>query len=329
MKDESKKDCEMLIRNRDVFREAFMWEDGLKCLAGAGIFTMGDQIADVDMLKQCKKLISKKVSAFSNFAGAVRVPVAAILATSDEPERLMEQGLEVYKRLKKDFWSSPYLPMAAMMIAQMAEEERYEQVAVRTRTIYKRIQAEHPFLTSMEDSPLCALLALSNKSDDELIFDMEKCYNTLKSEFMIGNAVQSLTHVLALFDEPAELKCEKTMQLYHTLKDSGRKYGTNYELPTLGALAMTNVPIKEIVQEMIEIDDWLSKQKGFGLWSNVTQKQRLLYAGMLAQKDCIRADAVQTTAINSAVAMILAQQIVFCAIIISSVTLHSSGSSNN
>ena len=67
MKDESKKDCEMLIRNRDVFREAFMWEDGLKCLAGAGIFTMGDQIADVDMLKQCKKLISKKVSAFSGY----------------------------------------------------------------------------------------------------------------------------------------------------------------------------------------------------------------------------------------------------------------------
>lgn len=43
MKEETKKRCELLVQNRDVFREAFMWEDGLTCLAGAGIFTMADK----------------------------------------------------------------------------------------------------------------------------------------------------------------------------------------------------------------------------------------------------------------------------------------------
>ena len=329
MKQETMNYCNMLIQNRNVFREAFMWEDGLSCLAGAGIFTKGDQMADADTLKSCKKILSQKVGMFSNFAGVARIPVVAMLAASDRPEQLMAQGLEIYKRLKKDFIGSPYLPLAAMMIAQMTEEESYEKMAVRTRTLYKRMKEEHPFLTKSEDSPLCALLAFSEKTDDALIFDMEKCYDLLKNEFFSGNAVQSLTHVLSLFEEPAELKCEKTMQLFHALKDAGRKYGTNYELPTLGVLAMTQVPVKEIVQEIIEIEEWLSKQKGFGLWSNVTQKQRRMYAGMLAQKDYIKVDAIQTTAVSSALTMVLAQEITLCVIVAGSVAATSSASSNN
>lgn len=135
MKEESKKRCELLIQNRDAFREAFKWEDGLTCLAGAGIFTMAGKMADVAALKQCKKIIEKRVSAFSYFVGAVRVPIAAILTESGREEQLMEQGLTVYKRLKKDFMSSSYLPMAAMMIAQMTEEKNYEELAVCSITV--------------------------------------------------------------------------------------------------------------------------------------------------------------------------------------------------
>lgn len=288
MKEEAQKSCEMLVRNRNVFREAFQWESGLTWLAGAGIFTMNGKMADAMVLKKCKKMIAKKVSMFSNFTGVVRVPVTAMLAADDSPEQMMDRGLEIYKRLKKDFISSSYLPLTAMIIAQMTEEGHYEELAARTRTLYKRIRSEHPFLTNSEDSPLCALMALSDKTDDALIQDMENCYKILKSQFIHENAVQSLTHVLALFPEPAKLKCEKTMQLFYALKDAGKKYGTHYELPALGVLAMTDVPVQEIVQEMIEIETWLAKQKGFGLWSNVTPKQRLMYAGVLAQKDYIK-----------------------------------------
>lgn len=329
MREETLKYCEMLVKNRDIFREAFMWEDGLKWLAGAGVFTMSDQIADVDILKQCKKLIARKAGAFSNFSTVARVPVVAMLAADGCPERLLDQGLEVYRRLKQDFISSSYLPMAAMMIAQMTGGKSYEETAVRTRTLYKRIREKHPFLTNSEDSPLCALMAFSEKSDDELIFDMEKCYHILKEKFFYENAVQSLSHVLALFDEPAELKCEKTMQLFCGLKEAGKKYGTYYELPTLGVLAMTDVPLKEMIQEMAEIDKWLSEQKGFGFWSNVTPKHRLLYAGMLAQKDYVKTDVMRTTAIGSAFAMILAQEIAMIAVFICSISLVNSHSSSD
>ncbi len=327
MREETLKYCELLVKNRDVFREAFMWEDGLKWLAGAGVFTMNDQLADVDTLKQCKKMIAQKAGMFSNFSALARVPVTAMLAVSGYPDKLLDKGLEVYKRLKQDFISSSYLPMAAMIIAQMTGEQSYEETAVRTKTLYRQIRSKHPFLTNSEDSPLCALMAFSEKSDDELISDMEKCYRILKQEFIYDNAVQSLTHVLALFEEPAELKCEKTMQLFHGLKEAGMKYGVHYELPTLGVLAMTNVPLKVVIQEMAEIDEWLSRQKGFGFWSNVTPKQRLLYAGILAQKDYIKVDTMQAAAIGSVVAMILAQEMLLMTMFICSVALANSHSS--
>ncbi|MDE7310427.1 MAG: DUF4003 domain-containing protein [Eubacterium sp.] len=329
MKELSQKYGSMLIQNRDTVREAFPWESGQICLASAIIFTMKGKLADEKLLRESKKLIAQKVGVFSNFRGMVKVPTAAILAASGDLDGTLDKGLTVYGLLKKEFWQSSYLPLAAMMIVQMAKEERYEELAARTRRLYDRMRKEHPFLTSSEDSPFCAMLALSNQSDDRLIEDMEKCYKILKQQFVHVNAVQSLSHVLALFDEPAEVKCEKTMQLYQSLREAGGKYGTNYELPALGVLAMTKVPVKEIVQELMEIDTWLAKQKGFGFWGGITAKQRMMYAGMLAQKDYVEELPLQAAAVSGTMAMVIAQETALCAALVASITVTAANSSSS
>ncbi len=328
MKETTKRSCELLIQNRERFKEVFGWESGLIWLAGAGVCTMKGKLAEEGALQRSKELLKQKVGVFSNFRGTMRVPTAAMLAASGNPEVVLDRGISVYERLKQDFFRSEYLPLTAMVIAQLAAPEEYEKIAVRTRALYKRMKEEHPILTSGEDSAFCAMLALSEKSDEMLITDMEKCYDILKPEFFSGNAVQSLSHVLALFEESAEHKCKKTMELFDSLKSAGRKYGTNYELPTLGVLAMTEAPVKEIVSEMMEIDDWLSGQKGFGFWGSVTGKQRLMYAGMLAQKDYVREETLQTAVVNSAVAMVIAQETVICAAVAASAAAAASASSS-
>ena len=226
----------------------------------------------------------------------------------------------VYGLLKKDFWGSVYLPMAAMIIAQMENHNEYEPIAVRTRILYERMKSEHPFLTSGEDSALCALMALSDKSDDNLIHDAEACYRILKPYFFSGNAVQSLSHILALCDGQAEEKCERTIILFNKLKAAGHKYGTEYELPTLGVLAMTDGDADEIIREMIEIDAWLSTQSGFGFFSSISKKQRLMYVGILAQKDFAQNGTMETAAINSTISLILAQEVAMCAAVTASAT---------
>ncbi len=329
MRETIQRGCEQLIRCRDQVKQVFPWDGGLIHLSCAGIYVMKGKSVDEGVLEQSKRLLKEKVGVFSHFRGTARSPIAAMLAVSGNPERTLDNGITVYELLKKEFWSSAYLPLAAMTIAQLVEPFDYERVAGRTRRIYERMKAEHPFLTNSEDSALCAMSALSERSEDALIGDMESCYRLLKPEFFSGNAVQSLAHVLSLCEGTPEEKCRRTMELFHNLKAAGRKYGTEYELPTLGIFALTDADSRQVAGEMLEIDSWLSEQKGFGALGSVGSKQRLMYAGMLAQKEHAAADVVQTAAVRSTVALIVAQEMVMCAAIAASTAAAAAASSSS
>jgi hypothetical protein len=283
----------------------------------------------MQVLQTCKDLLKQRVNAFSNFRGTARSPIAAILAISGNPDRTLENGLLVNNLLKKEFWSSTYLSIAAMTIAQLAQPSQYEHIASRTRAIYDLMKADHPFLTTSEDSVFCSLMALSEKSDGLLARDTEQCYQILKGNFFSSGAVQSLSQVLALCDGQANEKCQRTMDLFNRLKDNGLKYGTGFELPTLGVLAMSCGNPSEIAQEISEIDAWLSQQKGFGFLSSISKKQRLMYAGILAQGDYIQNDTMQTAAVSGTISLIIAQEVAMCAAIAASSTAASSAATNN
>lgn len=310
--------CKNLIKNKETMKSAFAWEDGLTYLACAGIFINKEQTANEEMLLQCKDILKRNTGIFSNFKSTAKPMIVAMLAANENPQLLMERGLKVYDLLKEEFMSSVYLPIAAMIIAQYADEARYAELAQRTRRIYKQMRADHPFLTSGEDSTFCALMALLDKPDEVLLGDAEECYKTLKSNFFSSNAVQSLSHVLAMCDGEPKIKCQRTMELFQKLKEAGHKYGTSYELPTLGVLAMADGNQDEIVAEMAEIDQWLSEQKGFGFFSSISVKQRLMYAGMIAQQDYINDKMMQGAAVNGVISLIVAQQAAMCAAITAS-----------
>ena len=310
--------CKNLIKNKETMKSVFTWEDGLTHLACAGIFINKEQTANEEMLLQCKDILKRNTGIFSNFKSTAKPMIVAMLAANENPQLLMERGLKVYDLLKEEFMSSVYLPIAAMIIAQYADEARYAELAQRTRRIYKQMRADHPFLTSGEDSTFCALMALLDKPDEVLLGDAEECYKILKSNFFSSNAVQSLSHVLAMCDGEPKIKCQRTMELFQKLKEAGHKYGTSYELPTLGVLAMADGNQDEIVAEMAEIDQWLSEQKGFGFFSSISAKQRLMYAGMIAQQDYINDKMMQSAAVNGVISLIVAQQAAMCAAITAS-----------
>ena len=310
--------CKNLIKNKETMKSVFTWEDGLTHLACAGIFINKEQTANEEMLLQCKDILKRNTGIFSNFKSTAKPMIIAMLASNENPQLLMERGLKVYDLLKEEFMSSVYLPIAAMIIAQYADETRYAELVQRTRRIYKQMRADHPFLTSGEDSTFCALMALLDKPDEVLLGDAEECYKTLKSNFFSSNAVQSLSHVLAMCDGEPKIKCQRTMELFQKLKEAGHKYGTSYELPTLGVLAMADGNQDEIVAEMAEIDQWLSEQKGFGFFSSISAKQRLMYAGMIAQQDYINDKMMQSAAVNGVISLTVAQQAAMCAAITAS-----------
>lgn len=326
MRDEIIRKCEHFITSRDKIKAEFGWESVYMYPMCAEIYLSKDKGVDVHQLRTCIDLIKEKVGIFSNFRSIAKLPIATMLAVSENPEIMMNNALKVYELLKSEFFTSSYLPLVAVIIAELAQPYEYEQIARRTRTIYDQMKTEHPFLTSSDDSAFAALLALSNLSDQQIVQEVEKCYQILKPQFFSGNSVQSLSHVLALIEGDATEKCNSTMNLFNKLKERGYKYGTGYELPNLGVLALSGGDVDMIVSEIIEVDNYLSKQKGFGIFG-IGSKQRLMYAGMLLQDNQTTAQSMQTAAINGTISLIVAEQTAICAAIVASSAASSSASS--
>ncbi|RZT02208.1 DUF4003 family protein [Cuneatibacter caecimuris] len=314
MKESLQKRCEMFIRNRLAVKKQFRWESAYMYPLSAIIFTEKGQEADLDKMLRCREMLRDKASAFSNFRGTVRLAVISLLAACESPQQKLENGLKIYELLRREFFSSEYLAVTALLIAEHSEPESFEAAVKKTRRAYELMKEDHRFLTSREDCAFAALLAMSEKGAERGVKEAEKCFEILKPSFFSGNAVQSLSHVLALGEELPESKCRRTVELFEALKERGLRYGTSYELPALGALGLLETDQRALVSEIEEADLYLQDQKGFGAFG-VGSKQRLMYAGMLVSGEYAEEGgaSLRTAAINSALSLIAAQQAAVCA----------------
>lgn len=129
MNDQILKNCTLLLESRDRIKTVFGWDSGLLHLACAGIYVSKEKEVNEAVLEDCKEMLKQKVGHFSNFRSTARSPITAMLAVSDNPEQTLDNGLLVYQLLKKEIWSSTYLPLTAMIIAQMAKPQQYEAIA--------------------------------------------------------------------------------------------------------------------------------------------------------------------------------------------------------
>jgi hypothetical protein len=310
--------CEFFIDNREVVKKAFSMENSYFYPVCAAIITENGEAADVGLLKECRKILKSKTGAFSSFRGTAVSSIITMLSLDCDPEGRLDRALAFHKELREHFYSSEYLPVAAMMLSGTVTPEDYPSVSLRARKIYDLMKSEHPFLTSSEDSVFAVMLALSSLSDDEVIRQTEICYNALRERFKSRNAVQSLSHVLALYSDGAYTaadRCRNTIALYDALHEKGMKYGTEYELATLGTLAMLDCSIEEKVADLADVDQFLSEQKGYGFFG-ASGKERLMHAAMIVVSD--RTDstsAMNAGAIGNVISTIAAQHAATCAAI--------------
>lgn len=326
MREELQNLCTEFLQKRDMAKDAFKWESSFMPPICAGILMDRKQELTVEALKEFRQMIKDNTSVFSNFRGYGIAPMASMLAASEDAQKLMTDSLSVYDALKEHFRTSQYLPLVSMIVAQIAEESQYQMIVQKTKQIYELMKKEHPFLTSSEDGPFAALLAFSDASAEAIAAEAEKCYQILKPDFFSGDVVQSLSHVLALGEGSAEIKCGKLKELFEALKEKGYKYGTSYELATLGALSIQSQNVAQLVQDVIEVADYLESQKGYGFFG-ASKKERLMHAVMLvcrAHGDHENSLVMNSTVISGTITMIAAQQAALCAAIAAAAAASSS-----
>lgn len=306
--------CERFIACRDTAKQAFKWDSSMTYPICANIFLARGDMPDVQTLQRCKAILKEQTGIFSNFRGHLRPALASLLAVSERPEEKMALAKENYDLLRQDFFGSEYLALVAFLLTEFSSRERVEEKAGRGREIYNRMRKEHPFLTSSEDSVFAVLMAFSDKTDDDLIYDMEGCYTALKARFSIGNEVQTVSHILALTNGNPDEKAGRVIDLYNALRDAGVKYGRYYELSTLAALSVTGVGIPELVQDIQEANDFLKTQKGYGGLLGLDSKTRAMHAALLVSDLYTNREQANTAAMTSTLVQIIAQEMAMCAI---------------
>lgn len=306
----------------DTLRNEFKWEHDQMYPVCANLFVHEGKDADPDKIRDCKNLVKQSVGVFSSFRGNLTLPLACMLSVDPDPEKKWGKALDSYALLKEHFMGSQYLALAAVAMGEAGSTDDLARIAERGRTLYERMKKEHPFLTGSEDSVFAVLLAQSEKSNDDLIRDMEACYQILDTKFPKGNAMQSASHILALAEgEPAQ-KAERVISLFEKIREEGGKYGKDYELPILSAASITGGDEDELVRDILDAAERLGEHTKYNGLLGYDKKTRYMHAAMLVTadraKEAGKSDLTgQITVSQSALSLVIAEQILMCSVIAS------------
>lgn len=330
MKTTVQRRCELLVENRQLVSKASVLESSLLRAVSAASYTEKDMSADVDQLKDCIKLLKKKQSAFSYLRGNTMLIIASRMALSGNPEGYLDDVIEVYKVFQKGkFFGSYYRVLASMSICDAGRSAQAEEIIEKTNALLKEMSKSHPWLTNEEDTSFAVLLAMTDKSIDEILTELEGSYQYIKKNFSFhDNAAYSLSQVLTTLDGSYDQKGDKALEIYNAFKEAGSKYGKNYELASIGALVNTDMNTEDLVSEVIEVAEFLKGKKGFGALE-MDRYTRLMLGTMIVSGIYSNEKASLSASVTSgALATVIAEQLCMYVAIMAASTSVAISSSN-
>lgn len=311
--------CDLFVENGGIIKQTFGWDSHLMAFAGSSLFTALGYKADSETLKRCEDIIVRHSGPLSEYRGNMKLPLLCKMAVSANPEQYFLDVDTIYQELNEhSSIGSNYRLLASLTLCDYIGAKDAVFAVRRTVELLQRMKEEHRLLTSEEDIPFAAMLAVSDMDADALIAEEERCYDIAKEMFGFGSgdAVHTLCHVLALSRKDAEEKCKRVAQIYNGLKAEKHKLNVGQELACLGMLAMLDTDADQLVQEIVEIDNFLKAQKG-DLGLDTGSSIRRMFAAFIAM-DAHRAQiaASQDIALANTVAVSVAIEICTVAVMI-------------
>ncbi|WP_026495730.1 DUF4003 family protein [Butyrivibrio sp. WCD3002] len=330
MKEKVQKRSELLVSNRDLIHKGFMFENGLITTVAAATFTEKDKVADAEHMKECRKLLRDRKGAFSELRGNNELVVSAKMAVSENPEKFLDELIEVYEKFNKGkFFGSSYKVMASMTIVSTGKAAEADNIIEKTDAIIKGMKSQHPFLTSDEDICIAVLLAMTDKDTEDILAELEETFQSVKKSFAFHeNAAYSLAQVLTTYGGECSEKVEKVLSFFDAFKEAGEKYGKDYELASLGTLIDIDADRDELVSEVIEVAKYLKGQKGFETF-DMNKYTRLMFGAMIIS-GVYSDDNLKNSAsvLGGTLAEVIAQETAMLVAIIAATTVTSTTSSN-
>lgn len=316
--------AQKMVSDFQHLKKSLKWDHQLIKIIGALVYADVAQSPDPDHIKAMKDLIKSKTKWTSHFRGNNEAMFAILLSLADDPEALYDSTLAVFDALKDiKFKGGLYLPLAALTLAKQTPGDQIASKVQRMRDIYDLMKANHKWLTNQDDYVYAALLATSDLPVEATSYEIEVLYkNLLEEGFKKGNALQDLTHVLVLGEESSAQKVDKVCRLKTAFKKHGYVF-RDHSMASLGVLALISHQPEHIVEEVVDLYDWLSHQKGFGKFT-IDKTMRLTLAASLvamAYANQSESDIQVSVLANSIQAIIMAQQVALMTVIIASTTV--------
>lgn len=275
--------CDQLIRNYSLLRPGNRLEYESLLAAAASMFTAADRTVDPDRVKECKKLLKKKKGLFSNFRGISEVVIRCKMALARDPEEYLDNVTTVYKDLKT-FFSGEQVVLAATVIVDSVSPSEFEYMSEKTKAIYHEMRGAHPLLTSEDDMPFAAIMAVMGSDPNSICASAEEIYSDLKKNLKASmESRQMLSHILSVYEGGNKEKCDKICRLAKELKSSGHRLGRDRYISILGVLAGARVSTDELAQMVAEADDYLKQFKPFKGIFGVGTSIRRMYAVQMVE----------------------------------------------
>ena len=156
--------CDLLVKNRADIHTKFFLENELMSVAAALVFTAEGQEADVDKMKSCRKLLNSKTRLLSNLRDIVELVILSKMALAEDPEKYLEDFLAVYNKIiKGKFLENDYMVLASILILDHGLQDQCDEILDRAGEIQKRMNSDHPILTSADDTSFIMFLAITRK----------------------------------------------------------------------------------------------------------------------------------------------------------------------
>ena len=305
--------CELLLKNSSAIRNKYFFDDAHMCLIAGLIFTSADKEVDTEKLKECKKLLEKNTGLLSNLRANPKLVVLSKMALSDDPEQYINNVSEVYKKIHggKQLETS-YMALAATLICDLGRQDEAEDLVVKAEQIRSLMDKDHPVLTASEDTSFIMLLALTEKSPERIVSDIEEAYDYLKNTCKLkssSNAIQGLSEVLAVSYGDTKDKCDKVVRIFNTFTERKAKFGSDNELIVIGSLINVDLDTDTLVNEILDAEVCLKGLKGFKD-SEMDRKKRMMYAAMLVSEVYgLRSDIIGNSIMTNALSAVIGKQI--------------------
>lgn len=274
---------ELLIKNSkelDNLDSIFINNAFLKC--NALTITLKEKSADAVRIKEAMKIIKKKVGVFSALRGNNLTTVATVMSLEDNMEEALEKINIIYEELKDKFLTSEYLALAAIVIFNARQRIDIQESVKKTRVVYDYMKKNHRFLTGSEDVTAAAMIAVTSEDIANTMKIVEEYYEGLRDKgYWSGNNLQTLSHIITLFNGQIHENIEKIYLMDGALREKGIKI-KSYSLPLLGVSAFISEDFNIFATKVKEINERLKDEKGFGNFVLGSDNRNMIAVGLTA-----------------------------------------------